>query len=98
MTVDAQRNTAQMAILGEDRHTVFGSFGFTFLLTNGVVLPDHLQFVTNVIEASTDLFNWTAIRTNVFPVTACPGCPFIEFQDPASTNLAGRFYRSYSLP
>src|SRR5437867_2955619 len=44
LAVEAQSNTAQMAILSEDRHTVFGNFGFTFLLTNGVVLPDHLQF------------------------------------------------------
>jgi len=166
MSVDAQRNTAQLAILGEDRHTVFGSFGFTFFLTNGAVFPDHLQFAerdwsytvsnsagglridggfanhpfyfshvdveailvtadpvpmlglprvsgggaieitvfngkwgqTNVIEASTDLFSWTAISTNVFPATTCPICPFIDFQDSASTNLARRFYRSYSLP
>ena len=166
LVVDAHSNTAQMAILGEDRHTVFVNFGVTFFLTNGVVLPDHLQFAerdwsytvsnsagglridggfanhpfyfshanvvtvlvaavpiptlslprgsgsgaieftvfngqwgqTNVIEASTDLFNWTAISTNVFPATGCPACPFIDFQDPASTNLARRFYRSYSLP
>ena len=166
LVVDAQSNTAQMAILGEDRHTVFVNFGVTFFLTNGVVLPDHLQFAerdwsytvsnsagglridggfanhpfyfrhanvvtvlvaaapittlslprvsgsgaieftvfngrpgqTNVIEASTDLVSWTAISTNVFPATACPVCPFIDFQDPASTNLACRFYRSYSLP
>ena len=178
LAVDAQRNTAQLAILGEDRHTVFVNFGFTFFLTNGVVFPDHLQFTsqnppeeqswnytvsnsagglqidgglagptspvwvpfgfshvnvvavleaavpvpmlslprasgsgaieftvfngrwgqTNVIEASTDLFSWTPISTNVFPATACPVCPFIDFQDPASTNLAHRFYRSYSLP
>ena len=45
----------------------------------------------NVIEASTDLFSWTAISTNVFPATTCPVCPFIDFQDPASTNLARRF-------
>ena len=178
LAVDAQRNTIQMAILGEDLHTVVDNFGFTFFLTNGVLFPDHVQFAsegtpeepswnytvsnsagglridggfagptspvsvpiafhhlnvvavlvaavpkpmlslprasgsgaieftvfngrwgqTNVIEASTDLFSWTAISTNVFPATACPACPFIDFQDPASTNLAYRFYRSYSLP
>ena len=46
LAVDAQRNTAQLAILGEDRHAVFVNFGFTFFLTNGVVLPDHLQFAS----------------------------------------------------
>ncbi len=53
---------------------------------------------TNVIEASEDLVSWTAIRTNVFPATACPFCPFIDFQDTGSTNLHRRFYRSFSLP
>ena len=179
LTVDPQRNTVQMAILGEDRHTVFSSFGFTLFLTNGVLFPDHVQFAwenprpeepywsytisnsasglridgvfegptgpvhvptafghsnvvailvaavpkpmlsqprasgggpieftvfnggsgqTNIIEASTDLLRWTAISTNVFPATVCPTCPFIEFRDPASTNLARRYYRAFSLP
>ncbi|PYI86540.1 MAG: hypothetical protein DME26_08850 [Verrucomicrobia bacterium] len=177
LAVDAQRNSVQMTILGEDRHTVPISFGFAFVFTNGVVFPDHVEFAsqsplpqepswsytvsnsagglrmdgyfdgaatglftrfahsnivavlvaavpiptfsaprgsgsgaieftvfngrpgqTNVIEASTDLARWTAISTNVFPSTVCPICPFIDFQDPASTNLARRYYRSFSLP
>ena len=53
---------------------------------------------TNVVEASTDLFTWTPVRTNVFPPTACPVCPFIEFGDPASTNFIQRFYRAFSMP
>jgi hypothetical protein len=53
---------------------------------------------TNVIESSTDLNTWNSVSTNVFPPTACPECPLIEFRDPASTNLAHRFYRSFSLP
>src|SRR5207247_10618859 len=53
---------------------------------------------TNVIEASTDLITWSAISTNVFPSTVCPNCPFIDFQDPASTNLSRRFYRAFWLP
>ncbi len=52
---------------------------------------------TNVIEASTDLVTWTAISTNVFPSTD-PFCPSIDFQDPASTNLARRYFRAFSLP
>src|SRR6266446_3836893 len=47
LVVDAQRNTVAMAILGSDRHTGFdnfGSNGCTCFLTNGVVLPDHVQF------------------------------------------------------
>ncbi len=174
LMVDAQSNTVQMAILGADRQTVFdnfGSNGCTFFLTNGVVLPDHVQFAaqqpllggwwiytvsnsagglridggfsnhplyfshanvvaalvaaapiptlslprasgsgaieftvfngrpgqTNIIEASTNLVTWTAISTNVFPSTDLI-CPFIDYQDPASTNLARRYYRAFSLP
>src|SRR6266550_7945260 len=52
---------------------------------------------TNVIEASTDLFRWTAISTNVFPSTDSI-CPFIDFQDPASNNLPRRYYRAFSFP
>ena len=174
LMVDAQSNTVQMAILGADRHTVFdnfGSNGCTFFLTNGVVLPDHVQFAaqqpllggwwiytvsnsagglridggfsnhplyfshanvvaalvaavpiptlslprasgsgaieftvfngrpgqSNVIQASTNLVTWTAISTNVFPSTDLI-CPFIDYQDPVSTNLARRYYRAFSLP
>jgi hypothetical protein len=53
---------------------------------------------TNVLVASEDLVAWTAISTNVFPATRSPVCPFIQFEDPASTNLARRFYRCFSLP
>jgi len=52
---------------------------------------------TNVIEASTDLVRWTTISTNVFPSTQSI-CPFLDFQEPASTDLARRYYRSFSLP
>src|SRR5438094_1597559 len=47
LAVDAQSNTVQLAILGADRQTAFGNFGgngCTFFLTNGVVLPDQVQF------------------------------------------------------
>jgi hypothetical protein len=54
---------------------------------------------TNVIEVSANLTNWIAIRTNVFPATACPDCPFIDFEDPDSPRgFLHRFYRSHSLP
>ena len=39
LAVDAQRDKVQMAILGEDRHTVFSSFGFALLFTNGWCSP-----------------------------------------------------------
>ena len=187
LTVDLQENHAQMAILGEDLHTVFSTSpgepgtGFTFLFNTGSVLLNHIQFqpeiqipenqqwwsyaasssagtlqingvaiapvlggadipeefqhtnilavlvssasrpfigrprlsangaiqftvtadrggLTNVIEASDDLVTWTAISTNLYSATTCPVCPFVDFQDPASTNLTRRFYRSFSLP
>jgi hypothetical protein len=68
-----------------------GSGAVEFTLFNG--RPGQ----TNVIEASTDLVGWTAISTNVFPSTDSL-CPFIDFQDPAITNLARRYYRAFSLP
>jgi len=71
------------------------------LAANGVIqftVIDRRGGKTNVIEASDDMVTWTAIRTNVFSATTCPICPFIDFQDPASTNLTRRFYRSFSLP
>jgi hypothetical protein len=53
---------------------------------------------TNVIEASTNLVSWTPISTNLMPATTCPICPYIMFRDPASTNLARRYYRSFEFP
>jgi hypothetical protein len=186
LTVNSQEHNAQMAILGEDLHTVFSTSpggpgaGFTFLFNTGMVFSDYIQFQpeiqvpenqqswsytasssagrlringvatapsggadipeefqhssvlavlvstaskptigrprlaangviqftvidsrggkTNVIEASNDLVTWTAISTNLFSATTCPICPFDDFQDPVSTNLTRRFYRSFSLP
>jgi len=76
--------------LGRPRFAANGAIQFTVI--------DGGAGETNVIEASDDLVTWTAISTNIFPATACPICPFIDFQDPASTNLVRRFYRSLSLP
>jgi hypothetical protein len=53
---------------------------------------------TNVVEASTNLVSWTPILTNLMPATTCPICPYILFRDPASTNLAKRFYRCFEFP
>jgi len=52
---------------------------------------------TNVIQASEDLVTWTSITTNLMPATVCPVCPYIVFQDTASTNLARRFYRCLEM-
>ena len=76
--------------IGRPRFAANGAVQFTVI--------DGRGGQTNVIAASDDLVTWTAISTNIFPATTCPVCPFIDFQDPASTNLVRRFYRSFSLP
>ena len=83
-------SSASKPTLGRPRFAANGAIQFTVI--------DDRGGQTNVIEASDNLVAWTAISTNVFPATTCPICPFIDFQDPASTNLARRFYRSISLP
>ena len=83
-------STASKPTIGRPRRAANGEIQFTVI--------DGGWGQTNVIAASDDLVTWTAISTNVFPATTCPICPFIDFQDPASTNFARRFYRSFSLP
>ena len=83
-------STASQPTIGRPRRAANGEIQFTVIGGGGGQ--------TNVIAASDDLVTWTAISTNVFPATTCPICPFIDFQDPASTNFARRFYRSFSLP
>jgi len=53
---------------------------------------------TNVVEASINLVSWMPISTNLMPASQCPICPYILVRDPASTNLAKRFYRSFEIP
>lgn len=53
---------------------------------------------TNVIEASTDLVTWVGVSTNVMDYSLCPICPFVIFEDAASTNLTRRFYRAFEYP
>jgi len=76
--------------ISRPRFAANGAIQFTVIDSR----PGH----TNVIAASDDLVIWTPISTNILPATTCPVCPFIDFQDPASTNLIRRFYRSFSLP
>src|SRR5436190_14963781 len=52
---------------------------------------------TNVVEASADLANWTAISTNVMDSSMCPICPYAIVEDTESTNLTHRFYRVYKM-
>jgi hypothetical protein len=53
---------------------------------------------TDVVEASTNLFSWAPISSNLMPPTVCPICPFILVRDTASTNLVTRFYRCFEMP
>ena len=53
---------------------------------------------TEVIEASTNLTQWSAVSTNVMDFSLCPICPFAVFEDPVSANLSSRFYRAYETP
>jgi hypothetical protein len=53
---------------------------------------------TDVIEASRDLVAWTPVATNVMDFSLCPICPFVVFEDSASTKLRYRFYRAFETP
>jgi hypothetical protein len=52
----------------------------------------------DVIEASGDLISWTPVATNVMDFSLCPICPFVTFEDAASTSMPHRFYRAYEFP
>jgi len=52
---------------------------------------------TNVIEASTDLVSWVPVSTNVMDYSLCPICPYVIFEDPATTNYPVRFYRAFEI-
>ena len=83
-------STVSKPIIGRPRLAANGVIQFTVIDSRGGK--------TNVVVGSDDLVTWTAISTNLFSGTTCPICPFVDFQDPASTNLSRRFYRSFSLP
>ncbi len=53
---------------------------------------------TDVVEASTNLSQWTPISTNVMDYSLCPICPDVIVEDPAATNLVQRFYRAFEVP
>jgi len=53
---------------------------------------------TDVIEASGDLISWTPVATNVMDFSLCPICPFVTFEDAASTRMPHRFYRAFEYP
>jgi len=62
--------------------------------TNGA---SHLFFAgaagkTYLLQASTNLVDWTAIATNVAPAGV------FEITDPSATNYPYRFYRAVKLP
>ena len=64
LTANSQEHNAQMAILGEDLHTVFSTnpggpgTGITFLFTTGTVLSDHIEFQPG-IQIPEDRRSWS---------------------------------------
>jgi hypothetical protein len=88
LTVDQQRNLAQMTFLGQDTQTVFRSSpsrspaGFTFTLTNGIVFPDRIQFGERVMPPtfSQPYLSYmisnsaNALRIDGVVVSPCIGC------------------------
>ncbi|SRR6266542_511665 len=96
LTVNLQNNLAQMKFLGQDMHTVFRippescRSEFTYMFTNGVIFPDHIQFgdpllsplpgqpsFSFVISNSMD-----AVSINGTVIAPCPGSADLpeEFQ------------------
>ncbi len=72
----------------------FPTFNSVSFSTNGVL---QLSFSgvsgeTYILQASTDLMNWTPISTNVAPAN------LFNFTDPNAANFSARFYRVVELP
>jgi acid phosphatase len=62
--------------------------------TNGVFtvsISNSVPGKTNYLQASSDLVNWSTIRTNA-------GGPTVTIADPAATTKTSRFYRVLQLP
>ena len=67
---------------------IVGNDGGMGLSTNGFGFDlSAVSGQTVVVEGSTNLVNWTPLRTNVM------GDSPVHFSDPTSTNYPGRFYR-----
>jgi len=69
--IDPQNNSTQMTFLGPDLQSVFtnspagpGS-GFTFTFSNGMVLPDHIQFVAPASTPAPDRPSFTYTVSNL---------------------------------
>jgi len=95
LTVDLQRNLAQMTFLGQDMRTVLRTVyepgsGFTFAFRDGAVFPDHIQFGETLPPPLPDqpYFGYTVsnsmdvLRINGRVFTQCAGCADIptEFE------------------
>ncbi len=97
LTVDPQNQVAQLSILGQDGHTVLrippvaSRSEFAYVLTNGTLLPDRIQFgastlppvptqpVHSFLVVSNSIDTLSINGTVLLP---CPGCADIpmEFQ------------------
>jgi hypothetical protein len=88
LTIDRQRNVAELRFLGRDMRTVFQKppdgpqSGFTYAFTNGMVFPDHIQFGELPTPSGSDLVQSYYVVTNSTDTLRidgwvhlpCPGC------------------------
>jgi hypothetical protein len=83
LTVDRQRNLAQMTFLRQDLQAFRG--GFTSLLTNGMIFQDHIEFGEHLMPPMSNqvYLNYTVsnsvntLRIDGMIIVPCDGCPDI---------------------
>jgi hypothetical protein len=96
LTVDRQKNLAQMRFLGADMQTVLrippqlSRSEFVYAFTNGMVFADHIQFGDPFLPPVPDQASFSFVISNSMDtllingtvITPCPGCADVpqEFQ------------------
>jgi hypothetical protein len=87
LTVDLQNNLAQMKFLGQDMHTVLRippepcRSEFAYVFTNGIILPDHIQFGGPLVPPLPDQPSFSFVISNSMHtlsingtvIAPCPG-------------------------
>jgi len=87
LSIDSGGNSATLAFLGQDQQVFhIPAFGarpdFYFIFTNGIVLPDRIQFGDPVLPPNPDLPSFSYVVTNLpgmllingTVLLPCPGC------------------------
>jgi hypothetical protein len=96
LSVDLQKNLAQMKFLGQDMHTVLRippepcRSEFAYVFTNGVIFPDHIQFGDPVVPPVPERASFSFVVSNLMDtvsingtvIAPCPGSADLpeEFQ------------------